>query len=258
MIYFARVQATRNKDTVPVCDVIVEASGMVIKDCALLCYGTGSSDGIGGIGLIRPGSRVLVALMGGASVAGPGVVLGLIPSNAVAKQLLSNGQDSDNNPANVFQPTDGNASPGDTVLYRNGPSAVLANAQSIRMKATSFRVQVSGTEGQWVLGTADGDKEIESGIHGEQLVAYLESLQSTLDSCVSLVNTLLTVFQSQQAAIAASAPVNVTQLVAVLTGSFSATTPPIIAQVPVGAPEPVPDGLTSAILKFERVPEEDV
>lgn len=257
MIYFARVQTTRNKDTVPVCDVIVETSGMVIKDCALMSYGTGSSDGIGGIGLIRAGTRVVVALMGGASMAGPGVILGIVPSNAVAAQLLSNGQASDNNPANVFQPTDGKASPGDTVLYRNGPSAILANGQSIRMKATSFRVQVSETEGQWVLGTADGGKEVESAIHGEQLVAYLESMQSTLDSCVSLVNVLLTVFQTQQAAIALSAPVTVPQVVGVLQTSFTEPTP-IAAQLPVGSPDPVPDGLTSAILKFERVPEEDV
>lgn len=258
MIYFARVQATRNKDTVPVCDVLVESSAAVIKDCAILTYGTGSSQGWGGVGVIQSGSRVVVALMGGASMSGPGVVLGLVPSNAVAAQLLSPNQSTKNDPANVFAPTDGKASPGDTVLYRSGPTAILANNQSVRMRATSIRTQISGTEGQWVLGTENADGTVESAIHGEQLVEYLTSLQATVEACVSLTNQMLLAFQSLQAAtippVPPTTPVTAAQVQAAVTAAALISP----ATLPVGAPEPVPPGLTSAILKFERVPEEDV
>jgi len=191
-------------------------------------------------------------------MAGPGVVLGIIPGNAVASQMLSVGQATENDPGNAFAPTDGKASPGDTALYKDGPAAILASAQTVRMKAPSIRLQVSGTGGQMVLGTANAEGTVESAIHGEQLVDYLESLQSTLSDCVDLVNKLLVVAQSQQTAFSAPVPpATAAQIVAVMLASLTAPTP-MLATLPASSPAAVPDGLTSAILKFERVPEEDV
>ena len=253
MFYIAKVQRSYNKGTVPMCDVTVEATGMTVQGCAL---GAGlgiSSTRYGGVAMPTAGTRVGVALQGSR---GPGVVLCVILSNAAGKNFLGPDQDTTNEPADVSAPYDGVATASDVVLVKNQDTTVVAGPSRVDIRTVSARIQVNSVEGSLFVGTEGSTPENgESAIHGEATVAYLETLYAKINELVTQVNTLQTMLAAVYTAAVPLVPP--TPPVPVTNAAMVALAPLTLA-APILPPEGLPSDLISAILKFEKVPEEDV
>lgn len=252
MFYIAVVQRSYNKGTVPMCDVTVELTGMTVQECSL---GAGlgiSSTRYGGVAMPTAGTRVGVALQGSR---GPGVVICVILGNAAGKNFLGPGQSTTNEPADVSAPYDGVATSSDVVLAKNQDTTVVAGPSRLDIRTVRARIQVDSVEGSLFLGTEGSTPENgESALHGEATVSYLETLYDKINELVTQVNTLQAVLQELSAAVLASPVPGGPVIGTTITTALS----PIAASTPTSPPEGLPSDLLSAILKFEKVPEEDV